>query len=254
MKHLYYSVFITFFLCLSAHNLNAQAFNWTKQDCKGKTWNLYNQLDSNQVVAMVFGMGCTSCQDAAGFFTGLKNQYQIAYPGKFKALYLDFWGNTCGSTVLSTGMDAEFDSCQAELSMYCSVLPMTYLVIAAGPSHSVIFTFNKKFLFEFSDTTAIKTAIENYLNSVGVKEITTTTNKISISPNPAQNKITVTNKNATEDYSVTIRNTKGELIKEKNIEAKEQSTINIEELPVAEYFITIKFRSGKEETHKLIKN
>jgi hypothetical protein len=254
MKHFYKFIFIVALIIFGSVKLTAQAPDWTKYDCNNKSWNLYSHLDSNQVVAMVFGMGCSSCTDAAGFFSSIKNQYQAAYPGRFKALYMDFWGNTCGSTVINSGMDAEFDSCQAELSVYTSALPMTYLIIAAGPTHSVIFSFNKKYAFDFSDTISIKTAIENYLNAVGIKENRSFTNKISIYPNPSQSKIYLNGLDNIADVGLTIKDINGRAVKEKTLQAKEQKIINIEELPAGEYFVTIKLRSGQTETHKLIKN
>ena len=166
--------------------------DWTKADCNGKSWHLYDYLDSNQVVALVFGMGCSSCTDAAGFFVGLKNQYNIQYPGRFKAFYMDFWdGHTCGVNVITSGLDADFDSCQTDLAFYTSAVPMTFVIIGAGPSHSGIYSFDKQFIFDFVDTTDIKTAIENYFNGVGISELSNSKNNTSVYPNPSDEEVSI---------------------------------------------------------------
>ena len=251
MKQLFKPLLILFFVFYSTSTVLAQAFDWSKTDCNNKTWHLFDYLDSNQVVVMEFGMGCSSCTDAAGFFSNLKNQYAISYPGRLKTFYMDFWGNTCGVNMASTGMDAQFDSCSAELSAYCSASPMTFIVIAAGPSHSLIYSFDKKFIFDFSDTVAIKSAIKNYLDGVGIKEVRKEKDIVSIYPNPVRDKIYFTH-NSVEKFSFTLYDVRGCAVKEGSIDGKD-SYLTIETIPAGEYFLNLKFNSGRTETKKLLK-
>lgn len=227
--------------------------DWTKADCNGKNWHLYDYLDSNQVVALVFGMGCSSCTDAAGFFIGLKNQYNIQYPGRFKAFYLDFWdGHTCGVNVLTSGLDADFDSCQTDLAFYTSAVPMTFVIIGAGPSHTGIYSFDKQFIFDFVDTTNIKTAIENYFNGVGINELKKKEKNISVFPNPADKEISV-NFNEAEfslPVKLTVSDVFGKEIYSLSVN-KSPATINVSQWKSGEYYIRTN-KKGFPVTEKII--
>jgi len=244
-------IFILIVFCFT--KAKSQAVNWTKTDCNGNSHTLYNYLDSNKVVALVFGMGCSSCVDAAGFFSSLKTQYASTYPGRFKTFYMDFFaGHTCGVNVLSSGLDADFDNCANELAAYTAATPMTYVVVVAGSSHNIIYSI-KKYIFDFSDSLNIKTAINNYFNAVGIKESSVKKNKISIYPNPVQDKVSLINESG-ENYSFSVYDAKGKMLQELNrIETKEK-ILNFENYSAGEYLISIKYRSGKTESQKIVKS
>jgi hypothetical protein len=254
-KSMYYKTkyFLIILLLLSFTFAKAQAPNWTKTDCNGKSRTLYNYLDSNQVVALVFGMGCSSCADAASFFSSLKTKCALSYPGKFKAFYMDFFaGHSCGVNLLSSGLDADFDNCSGELAAYTNAAPMTYVVVAAGSSHSIIYSV-KKYIFDYSDSVNIITAIDNYLSTVGIKEIPIGKNKISVYPNPTQDKIVVINETG-ENYSLVVSDANGKILAESNAVETKEKVLNFESYSIGEYLISIKYKSGKIESQKIIKS
>ena len=224
----------------------AQAPNWTKTDCNGNSRTLYNYLDSNKVVALVFGMGCSSCVDAVSYFSGLKTQYAISYPGRFKALYLDFFaGNTCATNVLpvlsTSNFDGGFDNCAAELANYTSATPMTFVVVTAGTAHSIIYSI-KKNIFDFADSVAIKTAIDNFLSIVSVKELKSTNESFSVYPNPANEILNLRSeiKNGSDAFKISIYNSLGQVIKHEDLTFDNNNAIiNTKELPSGVYVLKL---------------
>src|SRR5438477_1944903 len=94
-------IFVLLFLMAGAlDKLHGQsvAQNWSKTDCSGKSYTLFDYLDSNQVAIMEFSMGCTSCTDASKILQRIKYQFDISNPGKVKQFYLDYdANNTCGT-------------------------------------------------------------------------------------------------------------------------------------------------------------
>jgi len=249
---------LIFFLLLSFISVKPQATpatNWTKTDCNGNSHTLYNYLDSNKVAVMIFGMGCSSCIDAISYFSGLKTQYAITHPGKFKVFYLDFFaGNTCTANVIpvltGSSLDAGFDNCTSDLANYTNATPMTYLVITAGTSHSIIYSI-KKNIFDFADSVAIKTSIDDFFNTLGVNEIKSIKNSINIYPNPADEslKINLDLKNSKNDYKISIYNGLGKLIKQDEISFTNNSAIiNTKELPNGVYILSLRADSRSVKT------
>lgn len=257
MKRFKNSVLVgAFFLsCFSLRSQVISCPNWTKTDCNGNSHTLYNYLDSNKVVAMIFGMGCSSCTDAAGFFASLRSQYMISHPGRFKAFYMDFFsGNTCANNVnpiIGNSLDAGFDSCANELAAYTSASPMTYVAIVGGSSHSIIYSI-KKYIFDYSDSVNIKTSIDNFFNSVGLIKRDAPEHHTSVYPNPTHDKITI-NSGGEEITSYSVYDCKGRLVKEiLGMECAETS-FSLAGFNPGEYNLLIKFKSGRKEEQKIIK-
>jgi hypothetical protein len=224
----------------------SQAPNWTKTDCNGNSHTLYNYLDSNKVAVMIFGMGCSSCIDAISFFSNLKPQYALTHPGKLKVFYMDFFaGNTCSANVtpilVGSNVDAGFDNCASDLANYTNATPMTFLVITAGTSHSIIYSI-KKNIFDFSDSVAIKSAIDGFFNTLSVKELNSTKNIIEIYPNPTNGilNLKLESKNTTNASEVSIYNSFGALVRKEDLIFKNNTaSINTNELPNGVYELSL---------------
>lgn len=252
-KNIFFTLFLFSFIGFKAQVSSCP--NWTKTDCSGNSHTLYNYLDSNKVVVMIFGMGCSSCSDAAGFFASLRSQYMISHPGRFKAFYLDFFsGNTCANNVtpiIGTSLDAGFDSCASELGAYTSASPMTYVVIVGGSSHSIIYSI-KKYIFDYSDSVNIKTSINNFFNSVGLNERSATERRASVYPNPSHDKITIQS-GGEEINSIALFDVKGRLVKEISGVGCAETSFSLAGFSAGEYNLRLKYKSGKKEEQKIIK-
>lgn len=224
----------------------SQAPNWTKTDCNGNPHTLYNYLDSNKVAVMIFGMGCSSCIDAISFFSNLKPQYALTHPGKLKVFYMDFFaGNTCSANVtpilVGSNVDAGFDNCASDLANYTNATPMTFLVITAGTSHSIIYSI-KKNIFDFSDSVAIKTAIDNFLGIVSVKELKSTNESFCVYPNPAKELLNLRSEivNGNNEFKISVYNSLGQVLKQEDLTfANNHATINTKDLPEGVYVLKL---------------
>lgn len=184
MKNSILLLLVFSFISLKGFNQSI-APNWTLDDCNSVSHTLQNYLDSQEVVVMEFAMGCASCTQAAGHLMNLKNQYAITHPGKVNWFYMDYWGNTCvdvNTAIASFNFDAGFINCQAQKDdYYPSVFPMPAIIIAAGNYHTVIY---QSLTWYNSDTSLIKTAIDQFFNTVGLED-QSSNDEISVYPNPA---------------------------------------------------------------------
>lgn len=176
---------IIFLFSLINSSAQSTAPNWTLDDCNAVSHTLHNYLDSQEVVVMEFAMGCASCTQAAGHLMNLKDQYALSHPGKVNWFYMDYWGNTCvdvNSAIATFNFDAGFINCQAQKDdYYPSIFPMPAIIIAAGNYHTVIY---QSLTWYNSDTALIKTAIDQFFNTVGLEDHSSN-NEISVYPNPA---------------------------------------------------------------------
>lgn len=245
-------------LYAGAFSLRAQSTacpNWTKTDCNGVTKTLYNYLDSNQVVALLFGMGCQSCTDAATFFSNLRSQYMATHPNRFKVFYLDFFaGNTCANNVtpiVGTSLDAGFDNCANELAAYTSASPMTYVVVVAGSSHSIIYSI-KKYIFDYQDSVGIKNAIDGYFNAVGINELSKSEKRVHVFPNPCQNSLTVQGV-AEPIVSYSLIDTKDLVVRHLTGLAATHMGIDLTDVKPGMYSLRVNYASGNREYFKVLK-
>ena len=260
-------VLVVLCIVFSVGQVKSQALpagNWTKNDCSSNPHTLYNYLDAENVVAMIFGMGCTSCTDAASYFSNLRTVYNVSHPGRFKAFYMDYMdvaGNTCSNAVIpvltSYPLDAGFDSCSNELLYYTTAEPMSYVVVAAGSSHTIIYSV-KKNIFEYSDSVAIKTAIDNFLNAVGIKDQESGIDSFSnIYPNPSTGNANIT-VDLTEEVAVKIEvyNSFGSLVyrgAEQKLIGKNKLSIDCTNFNSGLYFVIVTAGNSKV-TKRLVVN
>jgi methionine salvage enolase-phosphatase E1 len=118
---------------------------------------------------------------------------------------------------------------------------MTFLVITAGTSHSIIYSI-KKNIFDFSDSVAIKSAIDGFFNTLSVKELNSTKNIIEIYPNPTNGilNLKLESKNTTNAREVSIYNSFGALVRKEDLIFKNNTaSINTNELPNGVYELSL---------------
>lgn len=262
MKNLFLLIFSL--TCSLTKAQQSLAQNWTKSDCSGNSHTLFDYLDSNKVVVMEFGMGCSSCTDAAGDLSSFKKQYNLSHPGKVKFFYMDFWpGHTCSigvNTMLgSYSFDAGFENCGSDLTYYTSANPMTLIVIAAGYSREVIYNV-KKYIYYQSDSTSIKNAINSFFITAGIKDALKNKNDIKIYPNPTAGAayIEINCEFISEKASVNIYDAESALVKTISnislIAGKNSIQLNLSDLASGKYFIELINNSQKRYSSVIIKN
>jgi len=243
--------FTAFTFCNSGAQTVAQ--DWTLNDCDGNPVSLFSLLDNNEVVVMEFGMGCSSCYDAAAYLIDtLKVQYDITNPGKVKFFYMDYWvGNDCVNNVAPIlalyNFDSGFEHCQAEKNYYISGSPMPGIVIASGPGHIIAYESNA---FSNNDTTTIRTSIDNALMTMSLPVCECDLlSKLVISPNPTNGNITI--QSSFEITSVAVFDITGKQIYSAS---PNTSKVNLDLTGITEkgiYFAEI-IINGKTQTGKFV--
>jgi hypothetical protein len=72
-------------------------------------------------------------------------------------------------------------------------------------------------------------------------------------PNPSIDKVVLTTA-ISEAYSIRLTDIKGKTVQQQSDINSKQYILNVENIPVGEYFLNVQYKSGKTETQKLIKN
>lgn len=215
------------------------ATNWTIDDCNTVSHTLYNYLDSQEVVVMEFAMGCGSCTQAAGYLMNLKSQYAITHPGKVNWFYMDYWASNNCSNVTATAapyaFDAVFAGCMPQKNdYYPSISPMPAIVIAAGNYHTVIY---QNLTWYNSDTALIKTAIDQFFNTVGLEN--ENSKDIFLYPNPAKEKLFV-NVASNVVSEIEVFDMFGKSIHTDYKMEGEIIVVDIDHLPAGKYVLVVK--------------
>lgn len=248
---------IVFFLLLAVSaKLSAQttAQNWTKTDCNGVSHTLFSYLDSNKVVVMEFGMGCSSCIVAGQNLTTMKNTYASSNPGDVHFFYLDYTSNSCTTINNSLANNAiDFPGINAaatQKNYYTTGSPMPMVVVVGGPSHKVYY---KKTSYSTGDNTAIQNAINLALSEMSVTGIADNTKPslFSAYPNPAKNEVTITyHLEKTSDVTLRIFDFAGKEVyaaSTKNVGSGNQNVlVPTSELAAGLYYVSINTETSKQ--------
>lgn len=124
-----------------------------------------------------------------------------------------------------------------------------------GPGGSNSFSIGQVVYTSHSDTTGIlsqgvQQAYEIY--SVGTSELVLE-QVINLFPNPTTDLLTIEIENPSQNLSYQLMNTNGKMI-QSDILVSNLTTIDMQELPAASYFIIIYQDSKKVQSFKIIKN
>ncbi|MFN6037954.1 MAG: T9SS type A sorting domain-containing protein [Bacteroidota bacterium] len=226
--------------------------NWTHTDCiTNNSYTLFNMLDSNKVVVMEFEMGCSSCVIAAQNLEGIKQAYDVSYPGQVKFFLMDYWANhTCtniqtmvNNNSLSFG---GFVGCATDKNYYSTSSPMPMIIVTGGPSHTVYY---KSLSYDTTDNAAIAAAINQALSDIAasVQMASVTNLSVSLSSNPAFEEIylNITSPSSLQ-MNVEVFSLLGEVVTRQKIEVNNkgfsQVKLNVPTLQSGVYFV--KYRYG----------
>lgn len=235
------------------HKANSQSIaqDWEKEDCAGNNHRLYSYLDSNQIVVMIFGMGCSSCTDAVSILDGIKKREYDNSGCTVKFFYLDYWsGNTCSNSVNSiiSGLNISFpgiDKAEEIKNYYFSGAPMPMIIIAGGNSHQVFYHKNS---FLPNDTLSIKDSIQYACSQLSVSEINNPLD-IQIFPNPGMGNLQIQSPIPIVQWSL-YRNDGLILYQRKQV--NHNSSISLPVLPAGIYMLSLQDETGKISTHKIL--
>lgn len=200
---------------ISLLGMTQTATDFTAEDCSGNSYNLFSDLDSGKVVAIVWTMPCGACISGALTTYNIVQSYEANYPDKVKMLVVDDFGNTpCTSINSWTNQNGltrttRFSNSAIAMSDY-GIAGMPKVVVVGGTDHAVYYNVN-----HVVDPIALQDAINAALTTTAVKEVATTISSFEVNPNPAtqtaQIKFTL-QKNA--DIVLQLFNSEGQLVQD----------------------------------------
>lgn len=183
---------IFLFLVCAVQSVSAQAptlaSDFTLTDCNGTEHNLFSDLNKGDVVAIEFVMGCTPCIQGRKALAKMETQFELSNPGQFH-LYTFGYSSSVDCSSIQSWMSTNefagtcFGGVDTVISAYGAEAGMPTICIVGGVDHKVLYW---KSGFSNKDTTAIKTAISQMLQSQSSVSSTTNSNEsLTVYPNPS---------------------------------------------------------------------
>ena len=248
------------FLGFSAISSNAQtiAMDFNTTDCNGSPTSLFSDLDAGKAVILFYYMpSCGSCPPPAQKIQAMANNINAAHPGMVKAYAFPFNNTTPCSysqtwvTSNSLPLYAPMDSGATAVAHYGG-FGMPTVVLVGGSNHRVMFS---TLSFSTSDTTTMRDSIMTLMGATGINEIPGNISKLSVYPNPAISKVTVSvDLKEQSDLTIDIIDITGKQIavisKDKNATGSVNRTYNTDALANGLYTIRIN-AGGKLVNRKL---
>lgn len=187
-------LFTSILLCGFAINSSAQitAQDWTKTDCDGNSYDLYDMANQGNVVIMEFiMMNCSSCVTAANLLNDVVAEFEKSHPGRVKIFSISYnntttcnalktWKTNSGATwpVIANGKEI--------LAQYGEMGMPTIAVV--GSDKNVLYT---SIGFSSSKVNSLKTAISNGLAQANVKSDASISALYTLYPNPTSNNLRI---------------------------------------------------------------
>lgn len=253
MKKLFFAV-VTFSMSFTFANAQTTAQDFTKTDCAGTSHHLFEELEQNKVVFIEFAMmpTCQSCIDAGKKIEKLKKGINATYPNKVNWYLMEWSGaktcadmqswaktHTVSSTILPGG-NTEVD--------YYGGMGMPTIVVLGGKDHKVLW---KKVGFTTSDTTKIKAAMTSFFTTVGTNDDAIQSVGVTISPNPANNLITLdVANNETTVKQIEVFNFIGERVLSQVWTEDKKQSFDIFTLPNGAYLIQLLDKNNNQVAAK----
>ncbi len=184
MKNLISILFIAG-MFVTATSRAQTAVNFTANDCNAVSHTLFDELDADKVIVIVWVMPCGSCiAPALSAYTEVQN-YASSHPGRVKYYLVDDYANTSCPSLSSWGTtngistpDAVFSNNAIQMSDYGNA-GMPKIVVLGQGSHTVFFNETNGL-----NTANFNTGIINALGSSSISEIDKDQSNLTISPNP----------------------------------------------------------------------
>jgi hypothetical protein len=243
-------IFLFLILFLKQFNTaNAQvAKNFNVKDCKGVSHDLFTELDSGNIVVLVWVMPCATCTEPAIASYIEVDDFRTKKSAKIKYYLVDDFANTDCSSLISwaktNGIDAPdavFVDAAIDMKVYGN-LGMPKVLVLCGKTHEVIFQQD-----DALNVANFTKALDDALickSTVGMEDIRVS--NFNIIPNP------ISGSNITIDYNLnqdaetefTIVNSLGQMVMESRTEYLSLSdhslSFNNLNIKMGIYFLEIK--------------
>jgi hypothetical protein len=249
MKKIFTSIVLVF--SAVASNAQTTAMDFNRPDCNGNTRHLFASLDSGKVAILEYYMGpsCSPCINTAHELSALKAQVLAAHPGMADYYAIGFQDSySCAAIQAWVAANAPtaipLDSGAAGVAYYGG-FSMPTVVVVAGPTHKILFSANgSNGGYTMGDTSIIRTAINQFFNSVAVQNVSGSAAAVRVFPNPSSDQLNIEmNLKEATPLLIEITDLMGKvvLIREaENVSGAYSAVVNTQGLPCGNYILRVK--------------
>jgi hypothetical protein len=194
-------------------NLNAQATDFTVNDCDGVSHHLFGELDAGKVIVIAWVMPCGSCAAPSLAAYNAVQSFASSHPGQVEFYLVDDYANSSCSTIQGWGNNNSmteaitFSNAAISMSDY-GTNGMPKIVVLGGIDHVVAYNKNSGVT-----TQDVQTAISSILDTQSTLEIELEKQSVQIAPNPVSSELNLILNNI-EPTAFIIYDLNGEIIQE----------------------------------------
>jgi thiol-disulfide isomerase/thioredoxin len=235
------------------------AQDWTKTDCSGNSWHLFNELNNGKVIIIIFVMPCSSCTVGAATLEQIYQEYNFNYPGRILEFAMGDNNSTPCSTLnnwnTSNGFSfTTFANCAAEVNYYGGVGMPTVVVLGGGWGHGVY--YRKVSIYGPSEDANVRAAMDSALLASGVNTDPENNSVMGLFPNPASGSASLSyTLSESVDIALGIYDVVGKLVKPvfsgSQVRGNHTETLDCADLANGVYFVKLQTGEG-ERTVKLL--
>ena len=229
------------------------ATNFTATDCNGVSHNLFNELDSGNVIILVWVMPCGGCVSAAQTASEIAESYAVSMPGRVRAYIADDYADASCATLNgwlnNNNIDrvTSFSDAAIDMSDYGADGMPKVVVLGGGYSHGVYYNRDNQFANDSIDMhAAVDSALADATVIIGpvVPHM-----QFVLYPNPATDHAEMyVNSITPEELNIRIVNANGQLVQSFSYTTSTGENlirINIAEFAAGSYFVKLNPASGE---------
>jgi hypothetical protein len=194
--------------------ISQPATNFTCNDCKGNSHDLFAELDAGKVIVLCWVMPCGSCVGPTLTTYNVVESYQANYPNTVFMYLCDDYANT--NCVSLNSWASGYNIVNATLFSNSAISMTDYgtpgmpkIVVVAGTDHQVLYNSNNSV-----NATLLQEAINSALPTTGLQEPGNSSEALALLPNPANGSSVLTCKvEKASDIKIDLINPDGKMIK-----------------------------------------
>ena len=243
-KFIYCSLILIF---TSVISFAQTATDFTTDNCDGISHNLFNTLDSGNVIVIAWVMPCGPCATYTLPAYSAVQSFNLSHPDRVDFYLVDDFANTACPTLVNWGnsnnmpISTVFSSNLISMSDYGSN-GMPKVVVLGGTSHSVYYNENDNKI----NFNGVQSAINNALSSsVNINYKPVNNLSLSVFPNPTNNFLNISHDtNNSDSFIYEIVNVLGETVYYSTQTEFSANSINIQNIDVSKlnngvYFLNL---------------
>lgn len=224
------------------------AQDWTKTDCNGNSWHLFDELNNQKVIIIEFVMPCSSCTVGGNTLDQIYQEYNFNYPGRILSFAIadnnSTSCNTMTSWVNTNGFSfTPFNNGSSICNYYGGPGMPTVVVLGGGYNHTVF--YRKVSFYGPSEDANVRAAMDSALFAANsVNDNPSLVSALSLFPNPSSLSSSINySLTKTADVTISIFNFLGENVKELfsglQNPGQYESKFDCSELPEGVYFVRL---------------